>query len=108
MEKNKDWEELEQWAENDKQRKMDTYKIDINDIENIDKHTKNVDKVVKFSNVILKILIAIGIIIAAFVLILSILVIAQYISNINILTKANKDFSHTISYLVLKIWQYIV
>ena len=100
MEKNKDWEELEQWAENDKQRKIDTYKFDIN---NIDKNTKKVDKVVKFSNVILKILIAIGIIIAAFVLILSILVIAQYISNINILTKANKDFSHTISYLVLKI-----
>ena len=45
MEKNKDWEELEQWAENDKQRKIDTYKIDIN---NMNKNTNKVDKVIKF------------------------------------------------------------
>ena len=79
MNNEKDWKELEQWEENDKQRKIDTYKFDINDI---DKNTKKVDKVVKLSNVILKILTAFCIIISAFVLILSILVIAQYISNI--------------------------
>ena len=53
MEKNKDWEELEQWAENDKQRKIDTYKIDINDM---NKNTKKVDKVIKFFGTTLMIL----------------------------------------------------
>ena len=74
MDNKNDWKEIEEWAEKDKQRKIDMYKFDINNNEEIEKNTRKVDKVVKFFNITLKTS-TIFFIIIALILIFNILLI---------------------------------
>ena len=74
MDNKNDWKEIEEWAEKDKQRKIDMYKFDINNSEEIEKNTRKVDKVVNFFNVTLKTS-TIFFIIIALILIFNILLI---------------------------------
>lgn len=64
MDNQKDWKELERWAENDKQKRIDTYKIDIDNINEVNKNTRKVDKVVKLFNTTIKTSTALFIIVA--------------------------------------------
>ncbi len=86
MEKNKDWEELEQWAENDKQTKIDTYKIDINDM---DKNKNNVDKVIKFFGTTIKASTAFFIILGAILIFNILLLVDIGISNVKTMSNAD-------------------
>lgn len=54
MESKEEWQELEQWAETQKQNKIDDYKIDITDNEQLRKETKKVDRIFDPLNRLLK------------------------------------------------------
>lgn len=81
MENKDDWKEIEKWAEEEKRKKLDFFKMDIDNTDEIHKNTKKVNTVVKHLNRILKTVATIYIIILVFTILIAVSFLLSLVSG---------------------------
>ncbi len=82
MENKQDWEELRKWEESKKQSNIETYKIDINEIEELQNRRKKMDKILNPVNQTLVKVKKVLIILAAIIGILAFIIFVGYLASV--------------------------
>lgn len=84
-----DWEELEQWAQKDKQDKIDNYKFDISNTNELQSRRKKMDKVFNPINKTLESTKKVFIILASIVGILAFIIFVGWLSSVKTFVNAD-------------------